>query len=121
MIFHLVATSNCWLFHPHGEEPIAWYCTPEGGSILRAAGWRPFEMPCVSYFVHSLLIASGDLRVLYDISKPKVSKLRWVEIEGTNWSDHPDSSRGLNYDSRLLLPQRIEGEADTDPKAMEQL
>ncbi len=69
MIFHLVETRNCWLFLPHGEEPVAWYCTPEGGDVLRAAGWRPFEMHCVSRFVRRQLLASGDLRVLYDLTE----------------------------------------------------
>ncbi len=69
MILHLVETRNCWLFVPHGEEPVAWYCTPEGGDILRAAGWRPFEMMCVSDFVRRQLIDSGNLRVLYDLRK----------------------------------------------------
>jgi hypothetical protein len=67
MIFHLVETRNCWLFVPHGQEPIAWYCTPEGGDVLREAGWRPFEMQCVSDFVYHQLIDSGDLYVLYDL------------------------------------------------------
>ncbi len=69
-------------------------------------------MPCVSAFVHSLLLASGDLRVLYDISQPKIPELRWVEIEGTTWSHHPDATRGIQHDSRLVLPQRVEGETD---------
>jgi hypothetical protein len=68
MIFHIVETRNCWLFKSHGEEPIAWYCTHEGGDVLRAAGWRPFEMECVSDFVRSQLLASGDLRIMYDLS-----------------------------------------------------
>ncbi len=97
---------------------MAWYCTPGGGSILRAAGWRPFEMPCVSDFVHSLLVASGDLRVLYDISQPKIVELRWVEIEGAAWSDHPDAARGIHYDSRLVLPQCSDGETDDGTGAL---
>ncbi len=69
MIFHIVETRNCWLLLPHGEEPVAWYCSPEGGDVLRAAGWRPFEMHCVSGFVRRQLLASGDLRVLYDLTE----------------------------------------------------
>ena len=75
-------------------------------------------MPCVSDFVHSLLVASGDLSVLYDISQPKVSELRWVEIEGAEWIEHPDAIRGVHYDSRLLLTQRSEGEPDDGTGAL---
>ncbi len=75
-------------------------------------------MPCVSAFVHSLLLASEELWVLYDISQPKIPELRWVEIEGTTWSDHPDSTRGIQHDSRLMLPQRVEGETDDGTGAL---
>jgi hypothetical protein len=73
MIFHIVETRNCWLFLPHGEEPVAWYCSPEGGDVLRAAGWRPFEMHCVSGFVRGQLLASGDLRVLYNLNEEVIT------------------------------------------------
>ena len=76
MIFHIVETRNCWLFLPHGEEPVAWYCSPEGGDVLRAAGWRPFEMHCVSGFVRGQLLALGDLRVLYDLNEERSGE--WV-------------------------------------------
>jgi hypothetical protein len=68
MIFHIIEARNCWLFLPHGEEPVAWYCNSEGGDVLRAAGWRPFEMHCVSGFVREQLLASGDLKLLYDLN-----------------------------------------------------
>ncbi len=71
MIFHIVETQRCWRFQPHGEEPVAWYCDAEGGDVLRAAGWRPFEMHCVSRFVYQQLIAMGSLRILCDIRQTK--------------------------------------------------
>jgi hypothetical protein len=112
MIFHIVETRNCWLFKSHGEEPVAWYCTHEGGNVLRAAGWRPFEMECVSDFVRSQLLASGDLRVLYDIRQPELLELGGIEIEGPMRRDNTHPSRKRKHKSRLLLPERSQGETD---------
>ncbi len=67
MILHLVETRQGLIFEPHGEEPGAWHCDAEGGDILRAAGWRPYEMHRVSRFVYNKLLTAGQLKVLYDL------------------------------------------------------
>ncbi len=90
MILHLVADQHGWRFEPHGEEPVAWYCNAAGGDILRAAGWRPYEMPRVSDQVYRRLVGAGFLRVLYDISQPKAQELRGVEVEVPATGDHAD-------------------------------
>jgi hypothetical protein len=90
MILHLVADQHGWRFEPHGEEPVAWYCDVVGGDILRASGWRPYEMHRVSAHVYRQLIRAGHLRVLYDISQPKLLELRGMEVELPVGGDHAD-------------------------------
>jgi hypothetical protein len=67
MILHLVRDEHGYLFEPHGEEPVAWNCDAEGGDLLRAAGWRPYEMHRVSVHVYDLLLHRGHLKILYDL------------------------------------------------------
>jgi hypothetical protein len=120
MILHLVETRNCWLFKSHGEEPVTWYCTHEGGEVLRAAGWRPFEMECVSDFVRSQLLASGDLRILYDIRQPQILELGGVEVEGPMRRDNTHTARKRKHKSRLLLPEPSQCEPDNGVGTLEQ-
>jgi hypothetical protein len=67
MILHVSRDDYGYIFEPHGEEPVAWYCDAEGGDILRAAGWRPYEMHRVSVYVFDSLCHREHLRILYDL------------------------------------------------------
>jgi hypothetical protein len=67
MILHLVQDEHGYRVEPHGEEPVAWTCDVEGGDILRAAGWRPYEMNRVSTHVVDGLLDKGHLKILYDL------------------------------------------------------
>jgi hypothetical protein len=102
MILNLVKDQHGWRFEPHGEEPIAWYCNAAGGDVMRAAGWRPYEMPRVSDHVYQRLVGAGFLRVLYDISQPKLLELRGVELKLPVGGDHADQATLHRNPGRLL-------------------
>ena len=69
-------------------------------------------MACVSDFVHRQLIASGDLRVLYDIRQPKLLELGGIEIESPMRRDNTHPARNRKHKSGLLLPERSQAESD---------
>ncbi len=106
MILHLVADQHGWRFEPHGEEPVAWYCGPEGVDILRATGWRPYEMHRVSAYVYRQLIRDGHLRVLYNISQTKLLELRGVEVELPVGGDEAEEATSKE-DPGSLLEQAV--------------
>ena len=76
-------------------------------------------MECVSDLVRSQLLASGDLRVLYDIRQPQIPELGGIEIEGPMRRDnaHPVSRQRK---SRLLLPEKSQGETEHGMGTLEQ-
>ncbi len=49
------------VYEPHGIESCYWSTTLEGSDMLKAAGWKPYEMHRVSCHLHGVLIELGHL------------------------------------------------------------
>ena len=69
MLFHVCYDEFSYIYQPHGTEPEFWSTTLEGSEMLKAAGWRPFEMHRVSRHLHLSLLSGGHL-------EPRVSDTR---------------------------------------------
>ena len=52
-----------YIYEPHGTQAEAWSTTIEGSEVLKASGWKPFEMHRVSRHLHLGLLSGGLLRV----------------------------------------------------------
>jgi hypothetical protein len=63
MLLFLSEDEHGWLYAPHGTEPVCYSLTPCGLMLLRLAGWRPFEMPRVSRYLHESLLIDGMLEL----------------------------------------------------------
>ena len=50
-----------WIYEPHGSEIEVWCTTFEGSEVLKASGWRPYEVHRVSRHVHASLLIDGLL------------------------------------------------------------
>ncbi len=61
MLFYIWYDERSYIYEPHGTEPEFWSTTWEGSVLLRAAGWRPFEMHRVSRHLHLALLSGGQL------------------------------------------------------------
>ena len=61
MLFHVCYDEFSYIYQPHGTEPEFWSTTLEGSEMLKAGGWRPFEMHRVSRHLHLALLSGGHL------------------------------------------------------------
>ena len=77
-------------------------------------------MECVSDFVRSQLLASGDLRVLYDIRQPQLLELGGIKVEGPMRRDDTHPARKRKHKPRLLLPEPSHCETDNGMGTLEQ-
>ena len=62
MWFYTYYDELSYIYEPHGTQEEAWSTTLEGSEILKASGWKPFEMQRVSRHLHLGLIGGGHLR-----------------------------------------------------------
>ena len=61
MLFYIWYDELSYIYEPHGTEPEFWSTTLEGSEMLKASGWRPFEMHRVSRHLHLSLLSGGHL------------------------------------------------------------
>ncbi len=61
MLLFLYEDEHGWVYEAHGEEPVWYSLSYEGGKILRSSGWRPYEMQRVSRYLHDSLLIDGLL------------------------------------------------------------
>ncbi len=59
MLLYILEDEHGWIYEPHGIEIEVWYVTYDGGELLKASGWRPYEMHRVSRDVHDSLLIDG--------------------------------------------------------------
>jgi hypothetical protein len=64
MLLFLYEDEHGWIYEPHGEEAICYDLTFDGSELLRAAGWRPYEMHRVSRHLHDSLLIDGLLTLV---------------------------------------------------------
>ena len=70
MFLFLSEDEHGWIYEPHGTQALCYELTFAGSELLRAAGWRPFEMHRVSRYLHDFLLIDGCL----DPLRSKVEK-----------------------------------------------
>jgi hypothetical protein len=61
MLLFIFEDEHGWTYEPHGSEIEVWCTTFEGSEVLKASGWRPYEMHRVSRYVHDSLLIDGML------------------------------------------------------------
>ena len=61
MLLFIFEDEHGWIYEPHGSEIDVWCTTFYGSEILKASGWRPYEMHRVSRYVHDSLLIDGML------------------------------------------------------------
>ena len=62
MLLFIFEDDHGWVYEPHGVEPYFWSTSLEGSDILKASGWKPYEMHRVSHHLHKALLKAGHLR-----------------------------------------------------------
>ncbi len=70
MLFSISYDEFSYICQPHGTEPGFWRTTLGGSEMLKAGGWRPFEMHRVSRHLHLALLAGGHLEA-FGVGFPK--------------------------------------------------
>jgi hypothetical protein len=78
MLFSISYDELSYIYTPHGTEPEVWSTTLEGSEMLKAAGWRPFEMHRVSRHLHLSLITGGHLEA-FSLEYPVYEVARGAE------------------------------------------
>jgi hypothetical protein len=61
MLLYIFEDEHGWIYEPHGSEIEVWCTTFEGSKVLKASGWRPYQMHRVSRYVHDSLLIDGML------------------------------------------------------------
>ncbi len=61
MLLFILEDEHGFIYEPHGIESCYWSTTLEGSDMLKAAGWKPYEMHRVSCHLHGVLIELGHL------------------------------------------------------------
>ncbi len=61
MLLYIFEDEHGWIYEPHGTEIEVRHVTYDGGELLKASGWRPYEMHRVSRYVHDSLLIDGLL------------------------------------------------------------
>ncbi len=61
MLLFLSEDEHGWIYEPHGTQALCYDLSFVGSELLRAAGWRPFEMHRVSRHLHESLLIDGFL------------------------------------------------------------
>jgi hypothetical protein len=64
MLLYIFEDEHGWIYEPHGSEIEVWCTTFEGSKVLKASGWRPYQMHRVSRYVHDSLLIDGLLAQL---------------------------------------------------------
>ena len=61
MLLYISSDELSYIYEPHGTQGEVWDTTLEGSEMLKASGWKPFEMHRVSRHLHLVLISGGHL------------------------------------------------------------
>ena len=61
MLLYISYDELSYVYEPHGTQGEVWDTTLEGSEMLKASGWKPFEMHRVSRHLHLVLISGGHL------------------------------------------------------------
>ncbi len=61
MLVYIYYDELSYIYQPHGTQAEVWNTTLEGSEMLKASGWRPFEMQRVSRHLHLGLLSGGHL------------------------------------------------------------
>ena len=83
MLFYISYDEFSYIYTPHGTEPEVWSTTLEGSELLKAGGWRAFEMHRVSRHLHLSLLAGGHLEA-FGVGFPKYEVSRGPETPQWN-------------------------------------
>ena len=62
MLLTIYEDENGWVYEPHATETEVWDTTAEGSEIIKASGWRPYQMHRISRFVHESLLIDGFIQ-----------------------------------------------------------
>ncbi len=91
MWFYIYYDGQSYIYEPHGAQEEAWSTTFEGSEMLKASGWKPFEMHRVSRHLHLAFISGGHLvrfvgglvkGVRIPLLEGKPYTLRWLKSGG---------------------------------------
>ena len=61
MLLYISYDELSYIYEPHGTQGEVWDTTLEGSEMLKASGWKPFEMHRVSRHLHLAFISGGHL------------------------------------------------------------
>ena len=61
MLLYVYYDELSYIYEPHGTQAEVWNTTSEGSEMLKASGWKPFEMQRVSRHLHLGLLSGGHL------------------------------------------------------------
>ncbi len=61
MLFYIWYDEQSYIYEPHGTQDDVWSTTLEGSVLLKASGWKPFEMHRVSRILHLIMLVGGHL------------------------------------------------------------
>ena len=75
MLLFIFEDEHGWIYEPHGSEIEVWCTTFEGSEVLKASGWRPYEMHRVSRYVHDSLLIDGLLQRSADLQNAEQATL----------------------------------------------
>ena len=64
MLLFLSEDEHGWIYEPHGVQALCYDLTFAGSELLRAAGWRPFQMHRVSRYLHDSFLIDGLLTLV---------------------------------------------------------
>ncbi len=86
MLLYITYDDYSYIYEPHGTQDDVWSTTLEGSVLLKASGWKPFEMHRVSRHLHLGLLSGGYLYEGGGASH-EVSEER-----GTSYTGNPEKS-----------------------------
>ena len=64
MLLFLSEDEHGWIYEPHGVQALCYDLAFAGSELLRAAGWRPFQMHRVSRYLHDSFLVDGLLTLV---------------------------------------------------------
>ena len=84
MLLYIYYDELSYIYEPHGTQTEVWSTTLEGSEVLKASGWRPFEMQRVSRHLHLGLLSGGHLY--------EGANRTWAGVTGTLGVRRPPAS-----------------------------
>ncbi len=86
MLLYITYDDYSYIYEPHGTQDEVWSTTFEGSVLLKASGWKPFEMHRVSRHLHLGLLSGGYLYEGGEVS------LEVSDVRATSYIGNPEKS-----------------------------